>query len=1523
MPLNFPGNPNDGDTHEPGTGAKYVWSAARKSWEWDFFNLGGAKAPVARANGPYSGAINAPITFSSGGSIDRDSYIATYDWDFGDGSPHSSAKNPSHTYTASGSFTVTLVVTDNTGLTSTDTTSAVITEAGGVPPNAVLAGPVFGEPSVGISFNASGSNDPDGTIVKYDWDWGDTQQSLDAGATPSHTYAADGNYTVTVTVTDNSNLTDQATTTAFVATQGANPIPAENDLTPYTASSWELRTASTSGNNMGFARTESVNVGSTINFCVDGDSTVIDIVRVGEYDGTNHARKVATIANTPTNQPGETAIVGPNSENSFGGTDCTGWSTTASWAVPSDAVSGFYIAVVQGTPRQHIPFVVREDARAADLVILMPTNTDAAYNYYGGPIAGWDSGKSLYFQGPNLFPGRETRAYAVSKHKPGITREKIINNYVRFHMAAAQWFEKQGYNVKYITDDDLHGGLTWVGNSKTLVMIGHNEYWTDEMRDNLIAWRELGKHLIVMSGNAYYWRIVKDPNNPHIIWCKKRTHEGATGDTYNPNTSLTTGDPQWLGWTGVWYDQRSETLDPWGYTVNLPQDVIGQFFKMNAVSSPYRDIVVDGPTYQNAPFWRDTVVAGGTNLTLTGIFGFEGDEPRAPTDGRAYIWLADTPMTLSGSCYAENGDTVGTCSITAGFTISRTDTNHGVVFSGGSMNTLWALTDYHTGTTGFVNNDWQQAMVNLFADIGATADTLDVGLTTPTPVDISTYGFAWNPVAVISAPAQVTSGSPVAFDGTGSYDLDGTVVSYLWSFGDGTTSTASAPSYTYAVDGTYTATLTVTDNDGNTGQATHQVISGAGDQSLFSDLTPGTQNGADATNIVTGTRFNVSALGQVQGIRFWANNAMTPASVGLYEEVTGTTGTLLASKAVGTVTPNAWNQVNFDTPVSLSTTKRYVAALYLPGGNYPLDKEFLLSADYTSGAITAPQSDPINAGNGCYLYNATALGYPSNWGKVSPNIGTNYYVDVSFRLTQGNVNPVADAGGPYSAEPNASVQFDGSASYDPDGTIASYAWTFGDTGTGSGATPTHTYTAEGNYTVTLTVTDNLGASHQDTTSANISVAASQINIFGALAPTDLNVNFGNPYVLATRFEVSAAGNVHGIRVYTSQTNMVSEVALYDMVNPAVRGSGTGTLLASKAVASTVAGWNDILFDAPVAVQTGKTYAAAKLTANNVSDRTTGGFFNATAYTNQQLTAPATDVTNSGNGSYVQSATMAAPNDWAAVASSSQWYGVDVIYSAAGLPVANAGGPYSQPDGNAVTFDGTASTDPGGSIVQYDWDYGEGAGFQNNVGATPSHTYATSGEYTATLRVTDNDANTATDTASVTITSSVQTQPFFSGDATWGSQGTDAQGYVQGSFFTPTANGNVTEIHMYETADMAAGSLAVNVYTVSPQPPYSDQDVITCTPIGSSENLTLTGAAGWRTLTLATPVAVTAGTTYVVGCAPTAYLPNNAYVQEVATPPTISGFGTIWGASGTTTRANGLDRVRTTRYYPFDITFGAT
>jgi PKD repeat protein len=68
-----------------------------------------------------------------------------------------------------------------------------------------------------VSFNGTPSADPDGTIVAYSWDFGDGTTAT--GASPSHTYATAGSYTVKLTVTDNNGASDAVTQTLTVADQ--------------------------------------------------------------------------------------------------------------------------------------------------------------------------------------------------------------------------------------------------------------------------------------------------------------------------------------------------------------------------------------------------------------------------------------------------------------------------------------------------------------------------------------------------------------------------------------------------------------------------------------------------------------------------------------------------------------------------------------------------------------------------------------------------------------------------------------------------------------------------------------------------------------------------------------------------------------------------------------------------------------------------------------------------------------------------------------------------------------------------------------------------------------------------------------------------------------------------------------------------------------------------------------------------------------------------------------------------------
>jgi PKD repeat protein len=177
---------------------------------------GGNQNPVAEANGPYSGAVGARILFSSAGSMDPDGTIVSYLWNFGDGTPTSSQPNPRHSYSAPGTYTATLTVTDNNGATGTDTAQVTIGGGGGnQPPVAEANGPYSGAVGGRILFSSAGSMDPDGTIASYLWNFGDGTPTSNQ-PNPRHVYTAPGNYTATLTVTDNNGATASDTASVTV-----------------------------------------------------------------------------------------------------------------------------------------------------------------------------------------------------------------------------------------------------------------------------------------------------------------------------------------------------------------------------------------------------------------------------------------------------------------------------------------------------------------------------------------------------------------------------------------------------------------------------------------------------------------------------------------------------------------------------------------------------------------------------------------------------------------------------------------------------------------------------------------------------------------------------------------------------------------------------------------------------------------------------------------------------------------------------------------------------------------------------------------------------------------------------------------------------------------------------------------------------------------------------------------------------------------------------------------------------------
>ena len=155
---------------------------------------------------PESGEPPLAVAFEDT-SVDADDDALAVSWDFGDGSSPATGPAVSHTF-SEGTFLVTETVSD--GVSTSTATRTIVASSPNDPPVAeIVRSPEEGDAPLSVDFDASGSSDPDGDLMAYEWNFGDG--STAQGTTVSHTYTAVGNYTATLTVTDDDGATATAT----------------------------------------------------------------------------------------------------------------------------------------------------------------------------------------------------------------------------------------------------------------------------------------------------------------------------------------------------------------------------------------------------------------------------------------------------------------------------------------------------------------------------------------------------------------------------------------------------------------------------------------------------------------------------------------------------------------------------------------------------------------------------------------------------------------------------------------------------------------------------------------------------------------------------------------------------------------------------------------------------------------------------------------------------------------------------------------------------------------------------------------------------------------------------------------------------------------------------------------------------------------------------------------------------------------------------------------------------------------
>ena len=277
----------------------------------------------------------------------------------------------------------------------------------------------------------------------------------------------------------------------------------------------------------GYASLTSVNIGSSIELFVntlDKDYT-LEVYRMGWYQGKGARRMLGPVLQPGTRQ----RVPGPDLQGLI---ECQ-WTNGVVISIPSDWVSGYYLVKLRngGAPQHesYIPFVVRDDQRDSDYLFQAAFTTYQAYNNWPGPE---ERGKSLY-----AYNSWGRQAQKVSFDRPygrgksdctlmgvgagdflthdwdEVTIRNTGNTAIAgWEYSMIRWMEREGYDVSYCTDLDSHEDGSRLLHHRAFLSVGHDEYWSREMRLHVEAAQAQGIHLGFFGANYCFWQVRFESN---------------------------------------------------------------------------------------------------------------------------------------------------------------------------------------------------------------------------------------------------------------------------------------------------------------------------------------------------------------------------------------------------------------------------------------------------------------------------------------------------------------------------------------------------------------------------------------------------------------------------------------------------------------------------------------------------------------------------------------------------------------------------------------------------------------------------------------------------------------------------------------------------------------------------------------------------------------------------------------------------------------------------------------------------
>ncbi len=678
------------------------------------------------------------------------------------------------------------------------------------------------------------------------------------------------------------------------------------------------------------------------------------------------------------------------------------------------------------------------------------------------------------------------------------------------------------------------------------------------------------------------------------------------------------------------------------------------------------------------------------------------------------------------------------------------------------------------------------------------------------------------PHANAGGPYTGVVGQPVTLNGSAS---TGSIAQYMWNFGDGTNGTGVTVQHVYGAPGTYTATLTVVGTTGQQSSDTTQVVISqpVPPLSVKLSLPKGSYQVGEAivvTYTVNRAAYvyicDVDPTGKVILLFPSYLEPDNHVAAGTHT-LPGRNYTLRVAAPAGTERLYAFAATsplpNFPTsfgngfPIlsynsaGFINTVRQTMQSQIASGNWAEDTlSFTVVAVPTTGTLrissspqgasvtvdgtpVGPTPVQVTAGAGTHTVVLTKPGYQTATRQVTVTAGQTSYLNVTLTPTPPQNQPPVPAFTYSPAHPivNQTVQFNGSGSYDPNGSIVSYAWSFGDGGTASGVTASHKYTHTGTYSVRLTVTDNGGISRTKTQSITVAAAPSFAALRGFWA---FNKGSGN-----TVHDSSGNGNtgtIHGASWTTgspdgskalafngssyvtipanASLNITGVITVEAWINPSSFGGirrivsqdGSGpsdnhfylALDGDKiSFAVFTNAWRKVI--GSTTLHAGTWYHVAGVYTGNklrvyLNDHLEGELSSSGAIGQGQATVGVIIGANSAGAQGFQgkidevkiNAAALSPSQFTLLPTGNQ----PPIASFTYTPAHPRAGEY-------VKFKST-STDPDGKIVWTTWTLGDGA---FSVGPAPWHKYKQPGTYTVTITVRDNNGAESKTSKKITVT----------------------------------------------------------------------------------------------------------------------------------------------------------------------------